>query len=236
MMKDLTIGCSYTLRGLLALLLCSGTLHAGAEMIPPQMIQGMDDDILAGRRPTFALVKQENIFFLRQNVPHNVDLVVLRFKPEELSTAQMTTVTDWAKSKGNAIYLQDEDIHTYAPLFGLKTDNRTGLLEGGRIFDPVNLHCQRVTFGSMVQNFQRYFYFLNLPPEAKRIVEDFQGHAVCGSFPFGERTVFFCNTMQGVDQGHCTLNFWHWVLGLPVPDKAGPPPEAAPDAKPENKP
>ena len=216
---------------LLLMLLCfAQALYADDGANAPGVPEAiMDFDILAGLRPTFTVIEKVEIVNLLRNPPAGVDLVEFNFEPESLSTAQLEVIKEWIGQGANAIYLKDLDIWRYASLFGLAGDHRIGLLEGGRISEPVNYLCQRVFFGNTEQYFKRYFYFIELKSGAKPVVEDDQGHPVCGKFLAGNSTVFFCNSMAGPDSQRCSLNYWRWVLKqLPEPAKTVLPPPPTP--------
>jgi len=201
-----------------------------ADLIPPEVLKQMDPDIRSGKRPTFATIRQGDIFGLRQNPKFKEDFVRFDFDVTKLSTVQNRIVENWIRSGYNPVYMVNEDFQKYSLFlkpskFLSSSTSKTSLLR-----HSVNTDCGKVSFQAVVRHDRgvsyrdRYYYWLacfaGVTEEWSVIAEAGGGNAVAGSFPLGEGRIVFMSTPSGTDARRWTLNFWHWAMGLGVPGAA----------------
>ena len=95
------------------------------DTIPPEILKQMDPDILTGKRPFFATLRQGEIFGLRDQPKFKGDFVRLDFELKKLSIVQRNIVQKWMRSGTNRIFLKDEDCIKYSdllsPVYGSKS-------------------------------------------------------------------------------------------------------------------
>lgn len=206
-----------TLIGIFAvviLLIEGGHVHGAsdADIIPPEVLKQMDPDIRAGKRPTFAKIRQGDIFGLRENPKFKEDFVTFDFVVSKLSTVQRNIINNWVRSGANRVHLKYGQIRAYYVLL-----EQVYVYHGERpvklLRHVVNTDCKLVSFGKI-------YAFKNLPPDSVIIVEGPDGSAICGMFRLGEGTIYFQNIPIGADNRRWYLNYMHWALGLGVPGAA----------------
>ena len=76
------------------LVLSPGIFFAGerdVDIIPPEILKLMDKDILSGKRPVIAKIRQGEIFGLRKNPKIDADFVTFDFDVDNLSLFNMIT-------------------------------------------------------------------------------------------------------------------------------------------------
>ena len=217
---------------LLALAVSVG--HAADEdLIPPEVLKQMDAVIRSGKRPTFATVRQGEIFGLRSQPELDADFVRLSFDPSKLSTVQRRIIEEWIRSGVNRIYLLDNDLILYGSLFSPAVGSRTSVtgdksrtIPANLLRHKVNTDCVQVRFSAKIarDNDNRGPWVApclkNLPVDSAVIVEAKGGEVLCGSFKLDAADVVFKLSTTGNDSRRWELNFWHWALGLPVPGVA----------------
>ena len=99
---------------------------ADEDLIPPEILKQMDPDILSGKRPTFATIKQQDIFGLRDTPRYPTDFVTFDFDPMKLSSVQTEIIKNWIAAGHNPVYLTAssprEQEREYADRFNLDSD------------------------------------------------------------------------------------------------------------------
>jgi hypothetical protein len=205
---------------------------ADEDLIPPEVLKQMDGDIRGGKHPTFAKVRQGEIFGLRDQPKFDADFVRLDFDVAKLSTIQRQIVEKWIRSGVNRIYLADGDFAAYGSLFSPVFYSRTSTYGNDRqlaanlLRHKVNTDCSQLRFYAPYardkDNRKPWIApcLKNLPIDSTVIVEAGGGEALCGSFKLEAADVVFKLTTTGNDSRRWELNFWHWALGLPVPGAA----------------
>lgn len=96
------------------------------DIIPPEVTKQMDPEIRSGKRPTRFVVRQEDIFRLKERDDIKADLVSLDIDIGALSTSQKETLLRWLKTGNKTIFLMDHQIEKYAPLLGLAASHTEG--------------------------------------------------------------------------------------------------------------
>lgn len=191
---------------------------ADEDLIPPEILKQMDADILSGKRPSIAIIKQSDIFGLREHPKFQTDFVTFGFEPDRLSTVQREVIEKWITSGANNIYLKDKGISKYADLFRPLVSGRGKAMKLTR--HQVNTDCKDVAFGTHDYYPDFYCGFGPLPPGSSVIAETDAGFAICGMAPIGLSRLYLGRTATGADARRWELNYWHWALGLPVPGAA----------------
>jgi hypothetical protein len=87
---------------------------ADRDLIPPEVLKQMDPDILSGKRPIFATIRQADIFGLRTKPRRNADFVKFDFDPSKLSSVQRAIIEKWIRSGANDVYFSDVAIMKYS--------------------------------------------------------------------------------------------------------------------------
>jgi hypothetical protein len=189
--------------------------------IPPEVIKQMDPEIVSGKRPTFATVTQEGIFALRETPRLDADFVRFSFDLAKLTSVQRDIVRNWIRSGHNTIYLESNDLRSYAILFDVEWAD--ALRKDEKLLDhPVNTDCK--DFALSYYNSDRKAssaYRLRKLPAGLTVIVEHEKEPVAGMFPIGEGRVFFRGgAYSGTDSDRWVLNYWHWALGLAVPGAA----------------
>lgn len=195
-----------------------------ADFIPPEVLRNMDPDIRSGKRPTFAAIKQGDIFGLRENPQFKEDFVIFDFDVAKLSTVQKRIVENWIRSGVNRLFLKDKDIETYSTLLSPVRSGRT-IQTPNLLRHAVNTDCEILTFANLGRIYKEKWIWPfpclhNVQEESSMIVEAGSGEAIAGSFSLGEGRVVFQVTVSSTDARRWQLNFWHWAMGLGVPGAA----------------
>jgi len=206
------------------------------DVIPPEILKVMNPDILSGKRPIIAFIRQNDIFGLRDNPILNADFVRFDFDPERLSSPQKKILRAWVESGVNRILLLQDDILKYTSIISSASANKkfsSGYTDNVKAANartakllrhPVNTDCSDLGFwygdthghgtGAGVVG------IIELPQGSSVIVESNANVPLCGVFPIGKGKVYFYSPPVGSDGRRWQLNFWHWAIGLPVPGSA----------------
>lgn len=203
---------------------------AGAEdTIPPEILAQFDDEVLTGARPKVVAISQKDIFSLRDNPQFECDLVTFDFNYTQLSKVQTDIVQKWVAHGSKPVWLRGRaalqlgvlgmrthyDLHD-RPLTNIQdtscgTDVRPDLVHidgyryrsGRSTYDDAYVYCRKGE---------------GLPVVAAGAVSD---KIACGMVRFGNGRVYYSPVgFTGPDSDRFRLNFYHWMLGLPVPNPA----------------
>jgi hypothetical protein len=199
------------------------------DIIPPEILEQMDPDILSGARPTIYKLKQAEIFELRNNPKFNTDFVTFDFDPKKLPSTQFNILDNWIKLGTNKIYLKNKDIYKYAQIFpagiqGITHKKRKGELVPCTLLQhPVNTDCEKIQINPTlikdilkIQTLGIIFTLQNLPQNSISII-NMDNAAIAGKLKSGNGAIYFQNTVTGTDARRWQLNYWHWALGLKIP-------------------
>ena len=207
--------------------------------IAPDVLRQMDADLVSGKRPVIATIKQDSIYALRENPRLKADLIRFDFNLGELTTAQIRILDTWIRAGNNKIYLLDGDIPKYATLFGL-TGGGPDILSGDsakarQVYDswkledhPVSTDCGRLSFGIFKSRdndnrspwFVGQYYLRGLDSQNATLLVSRKADVLCGSFTLGRGTVYFRNSVGGPDMWRWYLNFMHFVMDKRIPGAA----------------
>lgn len=212
---------SRTLVLLVILATMMGNLFAksDADLIPPEILEQMDPDIRAGKRPSIGTIRQNDIFKLRENPKFEEDFVTFDFKVDAISTVQLDIIKNWIRSGNNKVMLIGEDIGRYGPLLEpVRSTRASG--PGKLLRHSVNTDCKDIRF-SRSKDSSVCDCLTNLAPDAIVIAEAESEKAICGFFRLGEGSIFFRNYVFNTpDSRRWLLNWLHWIMGLGVPGTA----------------
>lgn len=89
-----------------------------ADLIPPEVLKQMDQDIRSGKRPIIETIHQGDIFGLRENPKFGADFVKFDFDVSKLSTVQQRIIENWIRAGQNVVYLANVEVLNYGPLPG----------------------------------------------------------------------------------------------------------------------
>ena len=229
----------YMTLAVLAIWLCDlpAALADPTDTIPPEILKQFDKDILSGKRPTFASIKKEDIFGLRQKPKKDADLVFLSFNVSELSTVQREIVAKWLRSGSNRILLRGADIEKYRGLLDIRNDllRQEGTKSYDKVLVPYEKHpvftdCTAVfarNDSSTSSGRKRRYYWHGLAPGgADNLIEgaryDGTSLVAAGAFTVGQTRLYFLPKYpdRGNDAARWNLNFYHWLMGLKIPGAA----------------
>ncbi|MCH8151586.1 MAG: hypothetical protein IH830_04330 [Planctomycetes bacterium] len=197
--------------------------------IPPDILRQMDPGLRYNTRPKIEVIKQGDIFGLREKPRRDADVVMFNFEADKLSTAHRNILDAWIRARHNKVVLKDQDIQKYAAIFGLRAKKQG--FPAPRDFlvaHPVNTDCRNLYFRGYAKSNKdssvwAVYHFYQLDPAASTVIATVdvdKARVVCGAFAYGERTIYFYNEGFGPDWRRWQLNFWHWVLDLRVPGAA----------------
>ena len=134
---------------------------ADEDLIPPEILKGMDEDIRLGKRPRFITIRQDDIFGLRGEPKLDCDFARLGFSTSSLSTVQEEIIHKWIRDGHNPVYLSGNEILDYACLLSPAAastdmmnprcvrdqDARGNSMASCRLLKhPVNTDCRSVLF------------------------------------------------------------------------------------------
>ena len=212
---------------------------ARERTIPPEVLKQYCPEVLSGRRPVYAVIRQKDILALRERPKFHADLVRLDFDPESVSSVQRDILLKWVASGHNSVLLIGEDLRKYGPLLGLFQQGHE--IEPGDISTKAGLRvlaysCVGADAGSVAVkgeaagpgvysgNCSVYCYAVNtgLTANVTPVAFYAQGLAGAGLYEVGAGKVYFFpeGPMTGGDAERFRLNFLQWMLGLPVPGPA----------------
>lgn len=191
--------------------------------IPPEILAEYDQGIVTGNRPEFVTITQPMIWSLRSNPNLGADVYRLDMDVSELSSAQIKVIQNWVSSDYKVLLWGRQECVEYANLFEGFGGERQVYASEIRVNlapHPVNTDCTNVRFESAVGHL---VYFAQAPEKTEVIASAKKG-VVAGMFPYGSGSVYFVsnssNWKRGADKDRWTLNFYQWMLGLPVPGAA----------------
>ncbi|MBM3271574.1 MAG: hypothetical protein FJZ01_28395 [Candidatus Sericytochromatia bacterium] len=92
---------------------------ADTKGIPPEILKQMDPDIVSGKRPTVEMLKQDDIFGLRDKPKRDADFVRFDFDAGQLSGAQRKVLDQWLRDSSSRVLLLDADIWNFRELLGV---------------------------------------------------------------------------------------------------------------------
>lgn len=222
------------------------------KTIPPEILVQYDKRVVQGLRPKAVTITQSMIWPLRTKPDQGGEVYRLDFSVSELSTVQKEILSDWVK-KGQRILLWGKDeIRNYAPLFSeamqadykkRASDSRTlnHPAEHRLAAHPVNTDVRDLEVAVHVppgSGWIHYYYWTVItrsPKETEVILSTREG-VIAGKVPYGKGGIYFLQVTGGADVDRWKLNFYQWMLGLPVPGSAsvkskGGPPSATVDAR-----
>jgi len=199
------------------------------EVILPQILKKFNPEVVSGERPKFTIVRNADIQDLRGEDPvRGEDLVLLKLRPLELSSAQREIVSNWVK-QGAKVYLDGwENARDILPLIfkvsttwiHLKSSSAGVFLFRGH---PVNTGVKEIETNPEKKAHHVYWYggISNLPEDSSVIASLDEKHTIVivGAFKYGKGICFF-NVLQdpfGRDIGRFQLNLRQWLIGEEVP-------------------
>jgi len=214
--------------------------------IPPEILKQYDSKVLSGERPSFAFIKNEDIWDLRGKAKIEKDFVSFsELDIDQLSPIQIKIVQEWVK-RGAKVYVKDEYSSEYTPkyrsvvskalprIFGI-TVKDLGIIGLSVYFNkahPVNTGVKGLPVGEEFKFLEAgpsgivgsRFIVTGLPKESSVIVslDEAQSKAFVGYFKYGEGTVYF-NTLllpwPGFDYNsdRFRLNLGQWLIGKQIP-------------------
>jgi len=155
----------------LILMWCTCVIAGDVEIIPPEILAQMDKDILSGKRPNIAKLRQGEIFGLRKNPRIEADFVTFDFDIGNLSSVQKEIIHRWVRTGVNKIYLLSGQISLYTLFFDPVKGLSAGYHTDQFLRHVVNTDCKSLDM--FVSG-----HFKDLPLEAEVIVEGGGGVAV----------------------------------------------------------
>lgn len=198
------------------------------ETIPSQILKKYNLEVVLGKRPKFAIVRNTDIQDLKEHPVQGGDLVLLKLRPLELSSAQREIVTNWVK-RGAKVYLDGwENARDILPLiFKVSTTWIYLKSSSARVFlfrdHPVNTGVKEIETSPEKKAHHVYWYggISNLPGDSSVIASLDAGHTtvIVGAFKYGKGCVYF-NVLQdpfGRDIDRFQLNLRQWLIGEEVP-------------------
>ena len=217
-----------------SIILCATVSAQGqtdGDVIPPEVLECMDAEILSGDRPRIQKIRRGEIFGLRNNPELDADLVRLDLDPATLSSVQKEILVNWVRSGHNVVYLVGNDVPKYAELLGCGYSvdpqyNNHRIVRSIDSDHEVFTDCKGVRFIAFDNKvFHVHGGLIAFPEESVIVAEgasDKKSFAVCGMFSLGEGKVYFCPKTDATspDSRRFDLNFMHWMLGVEVPGAA----------------
>lgn len=181
------------------------------DLIPPEILEQMDPDILSGSRPTIAELTPDGIFGLRQQPHFDADFVRLHGRFGRLPTVKNKILADWLSAGHNDVLLMGGgDMSQWAKYFGLSSRQGNNSWDVELTRHPVNTDCKLL----------RGYIAFQKPRSGTVVITSARGDPSAGSFPWGQNTIYFFDEHSGADSRRWYLNYMHWALGLPVPGTA----------------
>lgn len=207
------------------LVFSAGILFAQAEKykntIPPEVLRLYNRGVLDHSRPKVVTINRAMIDSLVRRPDLGADVYDFDFDIRDLSSTEKNILLGWVKDGQKILLWGNTDMWKYAPLFSdkVKISGRTGL-EVTLANHPVNNDVEDIIFKGKSNS---YVYLYQCPPGTE-IIAYMKENVVAGRFPYGKGSVYFAGVGEywnaSKDKDRWMLNFYQWMLGLPVPGRA----------------
>ena len=194
------------------------TMPAG---IPPGVLRLYNRGVIDRSRPKVVTIDRPMIESLVRDPDLGGDVYSFDFDVRDLSPAEKNILLGWVRRGNNILLWGSADMWKYVPLFSdkVKIAGKPGL-EVTLAKHPVNNDVEDITFKGKSNS---YVYLFDCPTGTE-IIAYMKNNIVAGKFPYGKGSVYFAGVGEywytGKDKDRWTLNFYQWMLGLPVPGKA----------------
>jgi hypothetical protein len=208
--------------------LFGGNSQAKYETIPPEILQQYDPGIISGERPEFAVVRNEDIWDLREHPDRGGDLVLLDLNIHKLSSPQIETIKNWVR-KGARVYLNSRDsvYRLIKPIFGMNHESLGYVRQTQSVYSrpyPNEVHPVMTDVESGILCRSTCLGVTGLPQERTVILSADKSHTIVmiGAFKYGKGHIYF-NTLTnpyGRDLERFQLNLRQWLIGKKVPGSA----------------
>jgi len=216
--------------------------------IPPEILNNYEKSIVSGERPTVIKITQSMIFELRDNKNLNADIYVLDFDVDNLSSAQEDIVPNWIKKGNNILLWGKSQVSKYAILFDSNNMINASYIDDEIEFsyktvEKIIFETHPVNTGVSVNKLIPFDRLNPFPlsgvkiesnsviaptkyPEKSEIiisgVTDGARFPLVGRIPYEKGNIYFASfderSFSGADCDRWTLNFYHWMLGFPIPE------------------
>jgi len=208
--------------------LFGGNSQAKYETIPPEILQQYDPGIVSGERPEFAVVRNEDIWDLREHPDRGGDLVLLDLNIHKLSSPQIETIKNWVR-EGARVYLNSRDSVYWLikPIFGMNHESVGYVRQTQSVYSrpyPNEVHPVMTDVESGILCRSTCLGVTGLPEERSVILSADKSHTIVmiGAFKYGKGHIYF-NTLTnpyGRDLERFQLNLRQWLIGKEVPGSA----------------
>jgi hypothetical protein len=174
-----------------------------------------------GDRPKVVPVTLDMIWGLRTNPNPGGDVFKFSLTPTQVASPQKTILRDWISNGANILLLGSDEISKYLDmLMSLIPSPGTRFTS---VSDPVAFADHPVNTEVSQSRFLGSYGVTGYPEGTEVIV--YRGKAaLAGRIPFGRGNIYFANiSTSGTygDRDRWLLNFYHWMLGLPIPGALG---------------
>lgn len=189
--------------------------------IPSEVLKQYHKDIVSGAKPKIVIITQSMIKSLVKKPNQGGDVYCLDMDVEEISSSEKNILLGWVENGQKILLWGGEDMWEYAPLFSnkVKISGKTGM-DVKLANHPVNTDVSDITFKGKSN---AYVYLHDCPPGTE-VIAYVKDDVIAGKFPYGKGSVYFAGFGEywdsGKDKDRWTLNFYHWMLGLPVLGRA----------------
>lgn len=190
------------------------------ETVPSEVLKLYHQDIVNGSRPKIVTITQDMIESLVKQPELGGDVYCFNFDITDLSATEKNILLGWIKNGQKILLWGDTDIWKYAPLFfdKIKIAGKTGL-EVLLSKHPVNNNVRDIIFKGKSGS----YVYLSQYPLGTEIIAYVKEDVIAGRVPYGKGSIYFVGLGEHWDLGRnkdiWTLNFYHWMLGLPVPGR-----------------
>ena len=189
--------------------------------IPSDVLKLYHKDIVNGSRPKVVTITQPMIKSLVKEPELGGDVYRFNFDVSDLSAFEKNILLGWIKNGQKILLWGSVDMWKYAPLFSNKISisGKTGL-EVKLANHPVNNDVEDIIFKGKSNS---YVYLSQYPPGTE-IIAYVREDVLAGKVPYGKGSIYFAGCGEywdfGKDKDRWTLNFYQWMLGLPVRGRA----------------